>query len=407
MIQSLLGLVVGVLTARYLGPTNYGLISYAMALSAFFTAFCTLGINSIIIKELIDRPHEQGVIIGSSIAVRLLSSTLSVLLITALVSIINLGERETLIVVILYSLNLVFFSVDTINYWYQSKLQSKISSIISIIAYVFTAIYRIILLASGSNIYWFAAAQSLDVLIIAVLLLTSYRRYGEQKLKADIQVAKDLLSRSYHFILSGLAGAIYGQISSILLKHWLNEAAVGYFGVAVSLSGVWTFIITAIIDSARPIIIDQKQKNLSIYKTRIVQLYSVILYFSFAVSFLFTVFGKHVITIMYGVAYLPAIPVLRILTWYQAFSYLGYARSIWLVSEGKHRYEKIIAILGAVCSLVLNFALIPWLGVEGAALASLFTQILTNFLIPFALPALRENSIFIARAFNPKHLKIW
>ena len=32
---------VGIFTARYLGPSNYGLINYANAYGAFFTAFCS------------------------------------------------------------------------------------------------------------------------------------------------------------------------------------------------------------------------------------------------------------------------------------------------------------------------------------------------------------------------------
>ena len=43
--------VVGLLSARYLGPSNHGLINYAAAYTTFFSSLCTLGINSIIIKN--------------------------------------------------------------------------------------------------------------------------------------------------------------------------------------------------------------------------------------------------------------------------------------------------------------------------------------------------------------------
>ena len=58
IIQMVISFFVGILTARYLGPDNYGLINYANAYGAFFTAFCTLGINSVIVKNLIDNPDE-------------------------------------------------------------------------------------------------------------------------------------------------------------------------------------------------------------------------------------------------------------------------------------------------------------------------------------------------------------
>ena len=54
--QMVISLIVGLLTARYLGPSNYGLINYANAYIAFFISFCTIGINSILVKEFIDNP---------------------------------------------------------------------------------------------------------------------------------------------------------------------------------------------------------------------------------------------------------------------------------------------------------------------------------------------------------------
>ena len=68
--QMILNLVVGLLTARHLGPSNYGIINYANAYIAFFSSLCTLGINNILVKELIDNPKREGEILGSSILLR-------------------------------------------------------------------------------------------------------------------------------------------------------------------------------------------------------------------------------------------------------------------------------------------------------------------------------------------------
>ena len=50
IVQMIISLIVGLLTARYLGPSNYGLINYAAAYISFFASICTLGINSIIVN---------------------------------------------------------------------------------------------------------------------------------------------------------------------------------------------------------------------------------------------------------------------------------------------------------------------------------------------------------------------
>ena len=72
--QMVLSLFVGILTARYLGPNNYGLINYGTAYVAFFASISNLGLNSVIIKDFVDHPNEQGEAIGSALVMRLASS---------------------------------------------------------------------------------------------------------------------------------------------------------------------------------------------------------------------------------------------------------------------------------------------------------------------------------------------
>ena len=72
--NKLLAFVVGIFAARYLGPSNYGLINYAAAYATFFASLCTLGINSIIVKAFVDEPEKQGETIGTALLLRTVSS---------------------------------------------------------------------------------------------------------------------------------------------------------------------------------------------------------------------------------------------------------------------------------------------------------------------------------------------
>lgn len=123
--NKLLAFVVGIFAARYLGPSNYGLINYAAAYATFFASLCTLGINSVIVKSFVDHPDQQGETIGTTLLLRAISSLLSALAIIGIVSVVDRGERLTVVVVALYSIGLVFQVFDTLNYWFQARLQSK------------------------------------------------------------------------------------------------------------------------------------------------------------------------------------------------------------------------------------------------------------------------------------------
>ena len=147
--QMIISFFVGILTARFLGPSNYGLIGYAGAYTAFFMAFCTLGINSILVKEFVLRPDDEGEIIGTTLILRVISSFLSSILIIIIVSIVDIGEKTTLYVVALCSIGTVFHVFEVFNYWFQAKLQSKVTAIVSLIAYMVTSIYKVILIVTG------------------------------------------------------------------------------------------------------------------------------------------------------------------------------------------------------------------------------------------------------------------
>ena len=71
VIQMILSFFISLLTARYLGPSNYGLINYATAYTTFFSALCSLGLNSIIVKELLDNPNDEGNVLGTAIGMKL------------------------------------------------------------------------------------------------------------------------------------------------------------------------------------------------------------------------------------------------------------------------------------------------------------------------------------------------
>ena len=396
--QMLINLVVGLLTARYLGPSNYGLINYAGAYTAFFASLCTLGINSVIVKELIDRPKAEGEVIGTTLVLRSISSFLSALTIIGVVSVVDADEPTTIAVVALCSIGLLFQLLDTFNYWFQSRLQSKVTAIATLVAYAVTAAYKVFLILTDKSVVWFALATSVDYLCIGVLLLLSYRKNGGEKLSFSWQYGKTLLGKSYHYILAGLMVSVYGQTDKLMLKQMINEAEIGYYSTAVSLCNVWCFVLAAIIDSVVPSIMQAHNENEETFKQRNRQLYAIIFYISVFVSLCFTVLAKPAISILYGEAYLPAVGPLRVITWYTAFSYLGVARNSWVVCKERQKYLVWIYLASAAINVLLNSLLIPSFGAVGAAWASLAAQICTTLVVPFFIPALRENSVLMLQA---------
>lgn len=393
IIQMMISLVVSVLTARYLGPSNYGLVNYALSFTAFFSAFCTLGINSLLVKEFVDRPEREGMILGTTLVLRSISSFLSAVTIVAVVSIIDRDEPTTILVVLLSCVGLLFHLFDTFNYWFQRYLKSKFTAIAVFVAYAVTAAYRIVLMATGSSVVWFALATSVDYFCLAVLLIVFYRKSNGPKLGFSWQYGKELLSRSKHFILSGLMVSVYAQTDKLMLKQMLDTTETGFYATASAINTMWCFVLSAIIDSMYPSIMEaHKAGDEALFQKKNKQLYAAVFYISLFVAVGFSVFANLIIRILYGQAFVPAAAPLRIVAWYTAFSYLGVARNAWIVSQNKQRHLIKLYASAAIGNVVLNFLLIPVWGANGAALASLLAQILTGFVLPFFIKDLRQNA---------------
>lgn len=396
--QMVLSLFVAVLSARYLGPSNYGLISYGNAFASFFMSFCTLGLNSIMVKDFIDNPDEQGKAIGSAILMRAISSLCSCILIISVSFLLDFGDWETIVVVALCSVSLLFHVFDTANLWFQSQYKSKVSAISIFLAYVATSVYKIILLILKKEVFWFAFATSLDYIVLGIVLMAFYKKHNGPKLSVSWAKGKSLLNQSYHYILSGMMVAIYGQTDKLMLKQMLDETTVGYYTTATALCSMWTFVLAAIIDAMYPMLIENFKQGEEVFDKKNRQLYAIVFYMSMFVSVIFMLFGNLAIRILYGEVYLPAANPLKVITWYTAFSYLGVARNAWIVCNERQKYLKYIYCIAALMNVMLNVIFIPLWGASGAAVASLVTQICTSIVLPFFIKDLRPNAKLMLEA---------
>lgn len=404
IVKSLLGLVISMLTARFLGPSNFGLINYAASIVAFVTPIMYLGLNGVLVQEIVNTPEKEGEILGTSVTMTFLSSLLCVIGVISFAAAVNRGERETVIVCALYSTLLIFQSLELLNYWFQAKLLSKYASGVALFAYAVISGYKIYLLAAHKSIYWFALSNALDYMIIVIGLFIVYKRLGGGRLRFNLSTARRLWGKSRYYIVSNMMIAIFAQTDRIMLKLMINDAATGYYSAAVACAGMTGFVFTAIIDSFRPLIFDDKKTDEIRYEKDMCRLYGIIIYLSLLQSLVITLFSGLIIKILYGAAYSASKNALKLIVWYTTFSYLGSVRNIWILAENKQKYLWIINLSGALANVALNYILIPITGIMGAALASLVTQIFTNVIIGFIIRPIRYSNTLMLRALNPKEM---
>ena len=404
IVQSLLGLVVSMFSARYLGPAGYGLINYAASIVAFVAPVMQLGLNSVMVQEIINSPEKEGETLGTALVMNTCSAVFCVLGIVGFVSVANRGETETLIVCALYSVLLIFQALEMVQYWFQAKLKSKYVSVVALIAYTVMSAYKIFLLISKAKVYWFALSQAIDYMVIAVVLLVIYKKIGTHKFRFSTDAMKRMWKKSRHYIISSLMVTIFEQTDRIMLKIMLGDMETGYYSSAVTCAGITSFVFAALIDSFRPSIFEAKKTSEEGFQKNMTRLYSVIIYLSLAQCLVISFGAPLIIRLLYGEAYMPAASALRIVVWFKTFAYLGSVRNIWILAENKQKYLWILNLSGALMNIALNFALIPVWGILGASVSSLVTQMFTNVIMNMLVRPIRENNRFMWKSLNPKVL---
>lgn len=401
LIQSLLQMVIGMISARYLGPSNYGLVSYAASIVAFVIPIMQLGLRSTLVQEYVDTPEQEGAILGTSLVMNLCSSLACMVGVYCFVATVNRSETTTILVCVLYSIRLFFQAAEMVEYWFQAKLLSKYPSLAMLFAQMIVSLYKIYLLVTRKSVYWFALSYSIEYLVVAVMLFISYSQLSKQKLRFSFSLARKMFSRSKFYIISSLMVTVFQNTDHVMLKLMMGDVVNGYYTTAVTCAGLTTFVFMAIIDSARPTILCSRKESQQAFERNMSRAYSVMIWLAVAQSVFFTLLASPIVKIMYGDDYMQSVPVLRVVVWYTSFSCMGTVRNVWILAEGKQSILWKINLSGALMNLVLNAIFIPVWGAVGAAGASVVTQMFTNFGIGFLIKSLRDNNRLIFRGLNP------
>ena len=402
VVQSLLQLLVGMLCARYLGPSNYGLINYAKSVVAIVIPLMQLGLNETLVQELINAPKKNGEILGTALLMNLLSGVFCMLLVCGFVQAANPDEPLTMAICGLYSLSLLFQALEGVQYWFHSRLKSKYPSIMRLLAYVCVSAYKMYLLAAQKHVLWFAVVSSVEYGVIGIGLLLIYHHLDAPRLAVSLQTARKLLAKSKFYIVSSFMVMAFQNTAPITLKLLGGEAENGYYAAAVTCAAVVQFVYMAIIDSARPVILESKKTDQKQFEKNVSRLYCITTYLSLAQSVVFCIFAQWIIRILYGADYLASVPVLQIMIWQTAFSYMGSVRNIWILAEEKHSRLWTINLWGALTNILLNLCMVPAWGACGAAAASVATQIVTNFAVGFLMKDIRPNNQLLLAGLDPR-----
>lgn len=396
------GLFVGVWVARYLGPEQFGLWNFAIAFVSLFGAFATLGLDSIVVRELVKNPESQNELLGTAFFLKLAGALIALILAIVAISLMRGGDILTLWLVVLSALGFVFQSVNVIDFYFQSKVQSRYTVYASNAAFILMTLVKIVLLTSSAPLIAFAIVGFSEIVLTGVFLLVAYKinHLNISDWSYSNCVAKRLVKFSWPLVFSSLAIAVFMKIDQIMLQYYLGSNAVGIYSAAVRVSEVWYFLGTIVISSVAPAVYQAKKDSKETYVAKLLYIHKVIIFLSFLIIIPFSFLSSIIVSTLYGLQYYQASSVLLVHTWTTLFVFVGLAQGVFWVSENLQKMSLISTIIAASINILMNFILIPRYGVTGAAVATLISYGVPTIFLPYFFKPSRPIFFIFFQSFN-------
>ena len=368
-------LFVGIYVARYLGPERFGLLSYALSFVGIFVALATLGLDEVVVRELIKTPEQREKILGTSFLLKLVGTLLMWAAILVAIPRTE-NDLQTNILIIIIAFGTVFQAFNVIDLNFQAKVKSKYVVHAQFVQLIISSIVKIILVVNEAPLIWFASVYSLDVIVLAMGLVFAYLYNGDNifSWKWSFETSKYLLHDSWPLILAGVVISVYMKIDQVMIKEMLGAKEVGLYAAAVKLSEAWYFIPMAIASSLFPAIINAKVYQKEVYYQRLQKLYDLLVWIAIAIALPTTFLSTLVVEFLYGKEYLGSSSVLIIHIWTAVFVFLGVASSKYLLAENFIKKTFYRTFIGALLNIIMNYYLIGIIGIQGAAISTLVSH---------------------------------
>jgi PST family polysaccharide transporter len=394
VLQIVLGFAIISLTARSLGVQKYGIYSYVVAFVGIFQPLSSLGLNTIVIRELVNNPDDKHKILGTTFILQLAGGILSLCLGLFFISLLRPHESFVFQLVFILSISNIINSFQCIDVWFQSQLQSRYTVVSNNVAYITYFLLTNILLAIDKLALFFAILlRTFNSIVKAFVLISFYHRLEKSfnLWSLNPNQSLSLLKESSPLILSAFAISIYVKIDQVMLGQMANDSAVAIYSAATQISEAFYFIPVIILSSVSPAIYKAKKElTEKEFYERIKLLLIVLAVLSIVISISISLLSSSLILLLFGKAFADSGLILTIHIWASIFVFSGTGASCWFVAEQLTHLTFFRTLLGAVINVLLNFYLIPKYAGVGAAIATVISYAVASVFANYFHPKTRR-----------------
>lgn len=381
VITSICAFLWTILIARYLGVSDYGILSFAISFTSLVSIFMDLGMSTFITREIAKNKNLLFKYVNNIFLFKLILAF--ALLIISNLALYALGyPYTTILVTLIFTMEMIFLSmVAFLNGVFQAFENVKYQSIGTILNCIFLLLGILITMGLDLGVVYIAISYAIGYLAYFVFMILEYvPKFGFPKFELDFKFIKEVVIGSIPFGLTNFFYTIYFSIDIVMLSILAGDYATGLYKSAYNLITVFTtfFIVyQAVIFPVMSKFFKESQNLIKVsYELSVKYLLLIIIPISVGVFY----YAMPLINLIYTNQYSLASTPVQILIWTVSFLFINGAASVLLNAIDKEKTVTKIYIIAAIFNVCLNLILIPMLSYDGAAIATVLSEILITIL---------------------------
>lgn len=384
-------LFVGIIVARYLGPEQYGLMNYVVSYVTLYQTLALFGLDNIEVREEAKGETPYTTIIGTAFGLKLMLGVATVVLAIATSFLMEADIRTTGLVAI-YSLSIIANSSTVIRNYFTAIVQNEYVVKSEIARTLLGMTIKIVLLLNSAPLIWFVVAVMFDYVLLSIGYALAYHsKVGSmRKWTFKSHYAVYMLKESFPLVLTSAAVIIYQRIDQVMIGQMIDKEAVGYFSVAGRFVEILIYIPYILSDTILPVLVRHRTVSVDAYKQHAQLFMNITVWTTLLTGLVMSLVSWWAVRLLFGTAYMPAVPVLQVLAFKAATVALSTTAGRMLIIEGLQRWAILRDLLGCVVCVGLNIIVLPRYGIVGSAFVAIASNLVAGYFADALIPAYRH-----------------
>lgn len=366
--------------ARVISPESFGIIAFTTAFVSYFLLFVELGFDVISVKSIANDRSVISRFVNNVVSVKLLNALLLFVLLAFVTLIIEISTI-TKVCIIIYGF-ILFVQAGSLDFLFQGVERFNYISL-KIIGKSFLYLILVFLFVEDDlDIYKVLVFMVIPAIVFTVWQFSKYQQqYDQFNFEIDILFIKRLLKESYPLMISVLMATIYGNLDLLMLGFMKTNYEVGIYNASYKIFLFATLPFGIILKIFLPML--SRFQNTSKFKKELRTFTVFMIVIGLILLIPLYIFSGEFIKLIFGEQYLAADFSLKILLANGMIVCMSIIFGNPLTVWGKQKFHAMVLSLGAVTNIVLNMLLIPVYSYNGAALATLVSEVVVFIGVTF------------------------